>query len=80
MDIGDWDTLRMIVNTHGGSLKPTSAEMGLQAITYTSDDGITYTWQLTVNVAPSILGRTLSVTPAIRNLPRRRVLQLRGIK
>jgi hypothetical protein len=35
--------------------------MGIQAITYTSDDGMTYIWQITVNVAPSILGRTLSV-------------------
>jgi prepilin-type N-terminal cleavage/methylation domain-containing protein len=63
VDIGDWDTLRTIVNTHGGSLKPTSTEMGIQAITYTSDNGTTYILQITVNVAPSILGRTLSVTP-----------------
>ena len=63
VDIGDWDTLRTLVNTHGGNLKPTSAEMGIQAITYASDDGMTYILQIAVNVAPSIVGKTLSVTP-----------------
>jgi prepilin-type N-terminal cleavage/methylation domain-containing protein len=63
VDIGDWDTLRTLVNTHGGKLKPTPDEMGIQAITYTSDDGTTYILQIIVNVAPGILGRTLSVTP-----------------
>lgn len=62
-DIGDWNALRTIVNMHGGRLKSTSAEMGIQTITYTSDDGMTYTLQITVNVAPGILGRTLAITP-----------------
>jgi prepilin-type N-terminal cleavage/methylation domain-containing protein len=63
-DMRDWTALRAIVNAHGGTLKATPAAMGIETIAYTSDDGMTYVLQLTVNVPENIRGRTLSVTPA----------------
>ena len=62
-DIGGWEALRTIVNTHGGSLKYTSAAMGIQTISYTSEDGATYLLQIIVNVPAGVAGRTVSVTP-----------------
>ena len=62
-DIGGWEALRTIVNTHGGSLKYTSAAMGIQTISYTSEDGATYLLQIIVNVPEGVVGRTVSVTP-----------------
>jgi type IV pilus assembly protein PilA len=62
-DIGGWEALRTIVNTHGGSLKYTSAAMGIQTINYTSEDGATYLLQIIVNVPAGVAGRIVSVTP-----------------
>jgi prepilin-type N-terminal cleavage/methylation domain-containing protein len=62
-DVGGWEALRTIVNTHGGSLNYTSAAMGIQTINYTSEDGATYLLQIIVNVPAGVSGRTVSVTP-----------------
>jgi type IV pilus assembly protein PilA len=62
-DISAWDALRTIVNTHGGSLKQTASDMGIETISYTSEDGTTYLLHLTVSVAQGALGRNVLVTP-----------------
>ena len=62
--IGDWQTLRTIINANGGALKANAAEMAIEAVTYTSDDGSTYMLQMTVGVPEGMPGRLVSITPA----------------
>lgn len=62
--IGDWDALRALINANGGALKASAAAMAIENITYASDDGSTYTLQLTVGVPDGMAGRIVSITPA----------------
>ena len=62
--IGDWQTLRTIINANGGALEANAAEMAIEAVTYTSDDGSTYMLQMTVGVPEGVPGRLVSITPA----------------
>jgi type IV pilus assembly protein PilA len=62
-DIAGWETLRTIVNAHGSNLRSASAEMGIETINYTSEDGTTYLLYIVVNVPQGVLGRTVAVTP-----------------
>jgi type IV pilus assembly protein PilA len=62
-DIMGWEALRTIVNAHGSTLRSTAADMGIETIHYTSEDGTTYLLHILVNVPQGVLGRTVAVTP-----------------
>ena len=68
--ITSYDTLAGIVNRHGGALKPTAAEMGLQYRGYTTldtdGDGVmdSYALELVViGVPPTMQGFFVRITP-----------------
>jgi hypothetical protein len=63
-DIETWQDLVALVATSGGPLPKSAAQLGIQAMTYTSPDGATYTLRLTAAVPDGIRGNTLVLTPA----------------
>lgn len=61
--IPDWDALRTIINANGGSLKSSLMDMQITDLVYTSDNGQTYSMEITVSVPETTPGHKLEVSP-----------------
>ena len=62
--IETWQDLVALGSASGGPLPKSAAQLGIQAMTYTSPDGATYTLRLTLEGREGIVGKHLLLTPA----------------
>lgn len=62
-EAADWETLRQIINSNGGTLKPTLTEMQIVELLYNSENGQSYSLEITVSVPIDMRGHKLEVSP-----------------
>jgi prepilin-type N-terminal cleavage/methylation domain-containing protein len=62
--VKDWESLREIINANGGSLNSSLEQMLITNLIYTSDDGQTYTMEITVSVPINTPGYKIEVSPS----------------
>jgi hypothetical protein len=63
-DIETWQDLVALGSASGGLRPKSAAQLGIQAMTYTSPDGATYTLRLTLEGPKGSMGPHLLLTPA----------------
>lgn len=62
-DIDDYAAAVSLLNPHGASLPTDPSRVSIESLSYTSEDGETYTLDIVVNVPDGIMGKQLTVTP-----------------
>ena len=62
-DIDDYAEAVTLLNPHGAALPADPARVSIESLSYTSEDGETYTLAIDVNVPDSVMGKQLTVTP-----------------
>ena len=62
--IATWQDLVALGSASRGPLPKSATQLGIQAMTYTSPDGATYTLRLTLAGPEGIVGKHLLLTPA----------------
>ena len=62
-EAADWEALREIINSNGGTLKASLAEMEIVELLYNSETGQDYNVEITVSVPVNMRGHKLQVNP-----------------